>query len=61
MEAEIGFERALKPNAARFRQRFKSVFQHMDWREYALPPLLGPVTVVVVVVVVVPVLNSCST
>jgi hypothetical protein len=37
LEAEVGFERALKRNAARFRQDFESVFQHMDWREYSPP------------------------
>jgi len=41
MEAEAKFERALKKNAARFGQNFKSVFQHMDWGKYCPPPSTG--------------------
>ena len=44
MEVEAGFEKALKRNAERFGQRFKSVFQHMDWRERILSLLLVPDT-----------------
>jgi len=40
MEAEARFERALERDAARFGQRFTSVFQHVDWCEYTLPPPL---------------------
>lgn len=36
IEAEAKFEKTLKENAARFGQEFKSVFQHVDWRECIL-------------------------
>ena len=39
MEAEAKFEKTLERNAARFGQKFKSVFQHMDWREH-IPRIL---------------------
>lgn len=38
MEAEFKFEGMLEREAARFGQKFESVFQHMDWRE-CTPPL----------------------
>ena len=34
METEAQFERTLKEDAARFGQGFKTVYQHMGWREY---------------------------
>jgi len=37
MEAEARFERMLETNATQFGQKFKSVFQHMDWRKCIRP------------------------
>ena len=38
IEAEAKFERVLEGNAARFGQKFESVFQHIDWCECILLP-----------------------